>query len=206
MNPSPTHFNASAKSWDNPEKIARAQEYARIIKSKLLELAPDFEIHSVLELGCGTGLLGGNFLEDHTAYAGIDTSEEMLKVLKSKFPQPRVQTFNLELENGDLSGFKFNFLISQMAFHHLKDPGSLLKKLVLDRKSKFAIIDLVKEDGSFHPNPKAMGVHHFGFTRDEVATWATDAGLNLQHYQILDVVKKNEKTYPLFLAIFGHYI
>lgn len=206
MNPSVSHFNSSAATWDKPEKIAKAKEYAQVIKNALQEIDSQFQSEGILEIGCGTGLLGGNFLSNQTPYTGVDASDDMLKVLKSKFPGPNVNTLNLDVEKEDLSQLQFNFVISQMAFHHLQQPAIVLKKLGQKPKAKFAIIDLDKEDGSFHSDPKAMGVQHFGFSRDEIVEWAETAGLKFEHYQILDQVHKNDKTYPLFLAILGYKI
>lgn len=203
MNPSASHFNSSAATWDKPEKIAKAKEYAQVINKAIREIDSKFQIEGILEIGCGTGLLGGNFLTGQTPYTGVDASEEMLKVLKSKFPGPNVKTLNLDVEKEDLSKLDFNFVISQMAFHHLHEPATVLKKLAQKSRAKFAIIDLDQEDGTFHPDPKAMGVQHFGFSKDEISQWAQSSGLKLEHYQILDQIHKNDKTYPLFLAILG---
>ncbi|MFP5520578.1 MAG: class I SAM-dependent methyltransferase [Bdellovibrionia bacterium] len=203
MSLSTNHFDKSATQWDSPEKIQKSQDTAAKIKSTLYKINPEFKITHTLEVGCGTGLLGGNFISPDTAYTGIDSSSEMLKVLQSKFPMSNVKTLNLDVERESLNHIDYNFVLSQMAFHHLKDPSQVVKSLKKNKDFKLVIIDLDKEDGSFHPDPKSMGVHHFGFTRDEIASWAQGANLNLEHYEIINTIEKNNKQYHQFLAIIG---
>lgn len=198
-----SHFDSSAAAWDTPDKVEGAKKNAGFIKQALTTIDSTFHISSILEVGCGTGLLGEQFLDHKTAYAGIDDSVEMLKVLKNKLPAPHIQTFKMNIETDPLPSVQYNLVISQMAFHHLKSPASVLKKLHSKPGVMTAIIDLDKEDGSFHPDPKSMGVHHFGFSKSDLESLATEAGLNLRHYEIIEKKVKNGKVYPLFLAIFS---
>lgn len=196
-----SHFDTSAASWDTPEKVKGAQKNALAVQNALKQIDPNFKVHALLEIGCGTGLLGQQLLDVDTPYYGIDASSEMLKVLKQKMPAPHIHALNLDIESSELPLFDYNLMISQMAFHHLKEPAQVLKKLNLVPGRYFAIIDLDKEDGSFHHDPKAQGVHHSGFSRSEIENWAQNSGLTLSHYEILGTKQKNGKEYPLFLAL-----
>ncbi len=142
-------------------------------------------------------------MQENILYTGVDSSVEMLNVLRSKFPEQHVQTLNIDVEKEDVSSLEYNFVISQMAFHHLQNPMAVLKKLKKKTPVKIAIIDLDKEDGSFHPDPQGMGVRHFGFSKSEIQKWADEAGLTLQHYQIINTIHKNDNKYPQFLAVLG---
>jgi SAM-dependent methyltransferase len=197
-----SHFNQSAQFWDTPEKIEKAKEHAERIKRILKPLDLERNYSSILEIGCGTGLLGAHFMSDSCDYLGVDASEQMLQVLKRKFPQPQVRVQNVDVESDEFIAPHFDLLLSQMAFHHLRQPGALLKKLANRQKALYVIIDLDHEDGTFHPDPQKMGVHHFGFAQEEVNSWGYESGLKLMHYSVLDVIKKNNKSYPQFLAIF----
>ena len=55
---------------------------------------------------------------------------------------------------------------------------------------------------SFHPDPKNMGVHHFGFSKDQNISWAKETGVELLERKIVHTVEKNEKAYPIFLAVY----
>jgi 2-polyprenyl-3-methyl-5-hydroxy-6-metoxy-1,4-benzoquinol methylase len=196
------HFKLAAPTWDTPEKVKTSEEYANKIKSKLKKS----ETLNILEVGCGTGLLGGNFIDGKNKLLGIDTSPEMLQIFKEKFSQnTNVHSGLVDLEKNDIDKENFDLIISSMAFHHLQDPFSVLKKLkkMLVPSGVVAIIDLDKEDGSFHPDPKAMGVYHSGFDRIELSNWGSELNFSRVEYQIINTLIKNDKQYPIFLMIYG---
>lgn len=194
------HFNQAANTWDTPEKLELSEHYAREISKYFPQ-----ERLNILEVGCGTGLLGSQFVRNDNRLLGVDTSEGMLEIFNYKFKNnPNVKSHLLNLETEDLAEKNFNLIVSSMAFHHLVHPSELLKKLkgLLNKNGIIAIIDLDEEDGTFHPDPKQMGVHHFGFSKKELESWAPPAGLKLLEWKTVHTIKKNEKDYPLFLAIF----
>lgn len=195
-----SHFNLAANSWDTPEKKEQNRKYSEEIKS----LTGKKQFQNILEVGCGTGLLGENFVTETNQMTGIDTSEGMLEVFTQKFAGfKNVRARNLNLEIEPFNEGPFDLIISSMAFHHLRSPSEMLTKLkvLLKPEGVMAIIDLDKEDGSFHPDPAKMGVHHFGFSEEVCQNWAKANGLKLER-KIINQIKKNEKTYPVFLAIF----
>lgn len=198
--PTESHFNQAAKSWDTPDKIKMAHNYA----TKIKEIIRKEHFKKVLEIGCGTGLLGENFISSDNQYVGVDTSEVMLEVLHEKFLDKSVKTYLLNLDVDEIPEDGFDLVVSSMAFHHLVQPGQTLKRLApkVSKGGYLAIVDLCTEDGTFHPDPKSMGVHHFGFSEQEVSAWANAAGLKFQQYSQVHVIEKNEKKYPLFLAVF----
>lgn len=203
MKQSSKHFNDSAETWDQPGKIEKAYQYSNKIKLLLKEFKPKFDISGVIEIGCGTGLFGGNFMSDNISYVGIDSSVEMLKILKKKFPQENVHALNVDAELENFEQYNYNLVLSQMAFHHLQNPLAVIEKFKRNRKIVYAIIDLDKEDGTFHPDPEGMGVKHFGFSKLEIEKWTKELSLELIHYEIINIIEKNDKKYPQFLAIIG---
>jgi len=203
MKQSSKHFNDSADTWDQPGKIEKAYQYSNKIKLLLNELKPKFDISGVIEIGCGTGLLGGNFMSENISYVGIDSSVEMLKILKKKFPQENVHALNVDAELENFEQYSYNLVLSQMAFHHLQNPLAVIKKFKRNKKIVYAIIDLDKEDGTFHPDPEGMGVKHFGFSKSDIEAWTKELSFEIFHYEIINIIEKNDKKYPLFLAIIG---
>lgn len=198
-----THFNQSANTWDTPEKVKLNEHYAQKIKSLIKNKHPK----KILEVGCGTGLLGSQFVEESNVLIGIDTSTGMLEVFNQKFSgnkNVKSQLLNLEVE--DLDESNFDLIISAMAFHHLKDPGSMLIKLKqrLSANGSVAVIDLDLEDGSFHPDPAKMGVFHSGFSKETTDSWGKAAGFSEVHREIVHTIAKNDKEYPIFLTVFSH--
>lgn len=196
-----SHFNSIANQWDTPEKIKQNKSYAELIKKHLTQL----NSISILEVGCGTGLLGGEFLSDENHLLGLDTSTGMLEVFNQKYINHKATSMLLNLEEHDLpADQKFDLILSAMAFHHLKNPLTMLSKLSSHLKTKgtIVVIDLDQEDGTFHPDPKNMGVHHFGFNEEQTKAWCLEAQLTKLPRQIVNIVHKNEKQYPIFLEIF----
>jgi tRNA (cmo5U34)-methyltransferase len=201
-----THFNEMANQWDSPEKIASTKIIADKIKTYLSRRTAKF---SVLDFGCGTGLLAFEFADQAFRIVGIDTSEGMLKVFSQKARQLagsgiEVESHLCDLEKSDFHE-KFDLIVSSTAFHHLVNPESIVKKLssMLNDKGQLAIVDLDKEDGTFHLDNIGMGVRHFGFSESEVLNWRNNAGFTEATRHIIHVFEKNSRSYPLFLALFS---
>lgn len=195
------HFNQAANQWDTPEKIEQNKNYAEEIKS----LSGKKDFSHILEVGCGTGLLGSQFVTPASSLTGVDTSEGMLDVFNKKFSSmPNVRSVKINLEKEDLDENSFDLILSSMAFHHLTEPEAMIKKLrtKLSPAGLIAVIDLDKEDGTFHPDPIKMGVHHSGFAKEVIEKWASKNELNVQ-VKIINTIHKNEKQYPIFLALFS---
>lgn len=195
-----SHFNQVANSWDTPEKSELSKHYAQQINSHFENKKPQ----RILEVGCGTGLLGANFLNENSYLLGIDTSAGMLEVFDQKFKDQNAKSILLNLESEELEENNFDLIISSMAFHHLKSPGDIIKKLRkhLAANGIIAVIDLDAEDGTFHPDPKNMGVFHFGFSDETTKKWAKENDFKNYHREIVHKIDKNNKVYPLFLAVF----
>ncbi len=194
-----SHFNQMASQWDTPEKIQKTQKLAGKIKNKL----DHFKYSSVLDVGCGTGLLGLEFVHADTSLLGIDTSPGMLEVFDEKTKDnPQIESLLWNLEEAPLER-EFDLIVSAMAFHHLDHPDEVLGKLkaMLKPSGKIAIVDLDQEDGSFHPDPKKMGVKHFGFSKETLFKWAQELDLTLKH-SIINTIEKNGQTYGQFLALY----
>ncbi len=196
------HFNEKANQWDTPEKIKQGHFYAEKIKVQLNKQAP----LTILEVGCGTGILGAQFILEENELIGVDTSPGMLNVFNQKFQKNKnVQSMNLNLEENEFPlNKKFDLIISSMAFHHLKAPESMIIKLkkLLMPKGVLAIIDLDEEPGTFHPDPKNMGVHHFGFSKTETDKWGVLAEFSKTNREIINIIKKDSGEFPIFLATY----
>ncbi|MGZ3659282.1 MAG: class I SAM-dependent DNA methyltransferase [Bdellovibrionota bacterium] len=194
-----SHFDERAKQWDSPDKVARAAVFGDAIKRR---------VHfkgkiRVLDFGCGTGLLCFQFRDQASAILGVDESEGMLEVFREK-EVPGAEAIRFDFEAGELEGKgAFDLVVSSLAFHHLRDPALVLRRLVklLAPGGRIAVIDLDEEDGSFHPDPAASGVYHSGFSAGAVSAWARDVGLRLESREIISELAKNGRTYPVFLAV-----
>ncbi|MBN2341716.1 MAG: class I SAM-dependent methyltransferase [Deltaproteobacteria bacterium] len=198
-----SHFNAHAEQWDDNEKIHMMKILAERTIEALQSRNKLSQKHHIIDFGCGTGLFGLELMDIAKTLTGVDTSEGMLAVFNQKTsgnPDIRSVLIDLENETTDITG---DLIVSSMAFHHLADPRKMLGTLVrmLNPGGAVVLVDLDSEDGSFHPDNAGMGVKHFGFTKSTVSDWAQTHNLRLQ-YSVIHEVKKNNRAYPIFLAVF----
>lgn len=145
-------FDSRARTWDiNPVH----QERSGAIAAKMLEMIPVNSRMRALEYGAGTGILGSMLAPHFKEIVLMDSSEEMVEVMKEKISDNSIENLNPvvgNLEKEEYLGEQFDLIYSQMVFHHINDVGSLLEKLykLLKPGGYIAIADLYKEDGSFH--------------------------------------------------------
>ena len=68
---------------------------------------------------------------------------------------------------------------------------------MLHNNGTIALADLDSEDGSFHS--ENTGVHHFGFDREEIVSWAKSAGFKNICIDEVSIAQKPYGDYPIFL-------
>lgn len=197
-----SHFNHAASSWDSEGKIKLMQQLCQKTQ-KVLQL--ENKELDILDFGCGTGLFSLGFSDHAKSILGVDTSSGMIEAFNEKAKHlEHINALVINLEDQEIDQ-TFDLILSSMVFHHLSKPANMLKKLslLLKDKGRIAIVDLEKEDGSFHPDPENMGVKHFGFSREEILAWTKDTDLNV-NISTINEMEKNDKQYKQFLAVFSH--
>jgi len=196
-----SHFNHAASSWDSESKIKRMEQLCQKTQN---ELHLENNKIDILDFGCGTGLFSLGFSDHAQSILGVDTSTGMVQAFNEKAKHlDCIRALVTNLEDQEINE-TFDLILSSMVFHHLSEPAVMLKKLssLLKDKGRIAIVDLEKEDGSFHPDPENMGVKHFGFSREEILSWTKDTGLDVK-ITTINKMEKNGKNYEQFLAIFS---
>lgn len=197
-----THFDSAAQTWDTEEIIKRNEALAQKIKKHLTQ-----PMGRLLDFGCGTGLLLSHFINQANELVGIETSQGMLVQFNERFQGVHsVKSFAINLEHESLPptiGF-FDVVVTAMAFHHLKKPQLVLKKLKehLNAKGIVFVIDLGEEDGTFHPDNQGMGVQHFGFSKETLESWSQDIGFDSFQHETVYEIFKNNRIYKVNMGIF----
>lgn len=155
------NFNDEANTWDTERRIKRSKQICDFV---LRNVEIDKE-NTLLDFGCGTGLISQNFVNVVSRIVGYDQSEGMLEVFNSKFQNllGNVRSTNT-LDGLDDS---IDIVISSMVFHHISDIDRALIDLrkVLRDDGKLIIIDLDRDDGSFHRDELGFNGHN-GFDRE----------------------------------------
>ncbi|MDY8135660.1 class I SAM-dependent methyltransferase [Aquimarina sp. 2201CG5-10] len=99
---------------------------------------------NVLEIGCGTGNLAGCFIKDKLDYIGLDFSDKMLSIAKSKTPNGR-------FIKGDMRDFKLHQSVESVII-----TGRSVSYLVKNMDVNLAM-------SSIYDNLKTKGILCFDF-------------------------------------------
>ncbi len=106
-------------------------EHHRLIASKLLNLTCNLKPKSLLELGCGTGILseGLNLLFPDAYKEFTDGASEMVKFCQSKIPSSKLVSHNV-LDFEKIEGnSKYDLVLSSCALQWVRDPDSFISQL-----------------------------------------------------------------------------
>lgn len=195
----PDLFKEKAQNWDANE---RAISLSSAIGSSIIEQIPLNAQMNVMDFGAGTGLISSHVAPLVNKIVAVDVSKAMLDqlVAKSEF-HGKVEALCQDITEKPLHT-KFDLIMSAMAVHHVADTGKLIRTFSEHLKpgAMIALADLDKEDGSFHPE-EAVGVFHFGFDRDAFKAILEENGFTSIRFHTVFTINKNEKKYPVFLAI-----
>ncbi len=162
-------FNQAAKDWDTEKREKRAQ----IVANEILKSISTNREYSVLEFGCGTGLVSFNLYQNFRSVSLIDTSKGMIEKLNNKILDKNIvnmRAFQIDINDAyDEWLGKFDLIYSSMALHHIKDIESTLDKslALLKENGYLCIVDLVEDDGSFHKLETDFDGHN-GFNQSEL--------------------------------------
>jgi len=192
-------FDKAASTWD---LVDRRVLIARGVTSAIAGQIPLSKELSVLDFGCGTGLVTLALGPLVGSMTGADTSKGMLDTLAEKAKSAGIPVHLRQLDvdgSADLGG-TYDLIVSSMTLHHVADVPALFQQFehALAPGGHVALADLDKEDGSFHED--TTGVHHHGFERGQIEAWLAEAGFQEIHLETATVTSKEGKDYPVFLA------
>ena len=199
------HFNQIAALWDeNNIHWERSKAIATDIQTRL----PLSKEWRVLEYGAGTGILSFMMKDAVKEICMMDSSEEMVKVMRQKVADSGSDNLSptlFDLEKQPYSGATFDLLTTQMALHHITNIPTVIDRFytMLNDNGYIAIADLYTEDGSFHG--KGFTGHN-GFDPQSMADLLTAAGFKDPQYKQCFVLNKQiesgeTKPFPVFLLI-----
>ena len=195
-------FDSRAKDWDEvPGRVDRANAVAAAIREQVsLSRAM-----TAFEYGCGTGLLSFALQTDLGAITLADSSSGMLEVLRKKIAHSGVKQMTpvrLDLAIDPLPVERYDLVYSLLTLHHIPDTVRLLGCFhsLLQSGGVLCIADLNKEDGSFHSHEPGFDGHN-GFDRAELDMELEQAGFTNVRFNTCYKLIKDERPYPLFLAV-----
>jgi ubiquinone/menaquinone biosynthesis C-methylase UbiE len=120
-----SRYNATAEVYDRRYREIQTKKYQLIFKSIIVDRAK-----TVLDIGCGTGILF-NFLESvSNCKYGIDFSWNSLKKLQRKVNRARIiQIVCGDVENLPFQKEKFDLVLAITTLQNLPDPKKCLEEM-----------------------------------------------------------------------------
>lgn len=157
----------------------------------------------MLEYGAGTGLVT-QALRDHVGPVTMaDTSTGMREVMAGKIAAGTItdaRLWDLDLATQPAPFEKFDLIVSVLTLHHIPDLEPVLSGFagLLAERGFLCIVDLEKEDGSFHG---AGFEGHQGFRQGELTALLEHAGFLDITFTRCHQIVRDSGTYPVFLAV-----
>ncbi len=120
-------FTRQAVPFSNAAGIRDAEALQRIVQ--LAQAGPE---DTVLDVGCGPGLLAAAFARQVRHVIGIDLTPAMLDRARQLQQEQRLS--NISWQQGDVSNLpygkgEFSIVSSRFVFHHLLEPLTVLKEM-----------------------------------------------------------------------------
>jgi ubiquinone/menaquinone biosynthesis C-methylase UbiE len=197
-----SNFDNIASNWDTPYRIERSQ----VISKKIIANIPDEAFSNILEFGCGTGLITFNIIDKIQKGLLIDTSENMISVVKQKISTSGYNNIIgqcIEISNIDINS-GFSFVYSSMVLHHIDNIDLLAKTFynILSKHGYLCIVDLCKDNGLFHKNEIGFKGHN-GFDIKEMENIFSNNGFAIINSEIIysgnKSIDNQDHRYELFI-------
>ncbi len=192
-------FDAERKRVDLARDVGDAMIHT-------ISLSPESR---VMDYGAGTGLLTLKLQPYVKSIVAVDTSPNMLEVLKEKIERARIgniETLLWDVETGEDLSDSYDAITGSMVLHHIPSTQNALNRFfqMLRPGGSIALADLDKEEGDFHP--PEVPVPHYGFDRDALRDVLRTAGFQNIRFSTPHIVRKPnaaglEKEYPIFLVV-----
>lgn len=188
------NFKTKAEEWDSPMKVEMTQKFLSEL-NKNIKLDKSLK---VMELGCGTGLVGLQMVGQVKSLVMLDNSKAMLDKLRKK-----ITDFKITIVNGTVEKYikkDIDVVFSLMAFHHIENISSTLEHIssILKPDGYLVVGDLKEEDGSFHGEEN---VPHNGFNTEDLAKQMENNELNVITVYTYNTISRSDKDFRQFIIV-----
>ena len=196
--PPMTDFDARAQTWDDANKVKRAEDVAAAMRRAV----PLRRSMKALEYGAGTGLLSFCLRDALGPITLADSSAGMRAVAERKVAAANarnMRVIDLDLVRDPVPAERYDLIFSMMMLHHVRDVPRLLAAFhsLLNAGGWLCHADLDAEDGSFHG--PGVDVHH-GFERGTLRSWLAAAGFVEVSVSDCGCIEHGGRSYSVFLA------
>src|SRR5581483_3699825 len=95
-----------------------------------MALLGDVTGRRVLDLGCGAGQLAHHLADRGAAeVTGVDVSERMLALARTRWAHPRVTYLRGAIEDAAFPAARFDLVVSALALHYVEDYPGLVRRI-----------------------------------------------------------------------------
>lgn len=152
-------FDILASEWDTPRRRDRAEQIAGQIRRQLDDGT------KAMEYGCGTGLVGFSLHDCFDSLVFVDSSPVMLDIVGEKIRKMARDGFTAfcgSFQSLPFSAESFDCIFTSMVIHHIPDTAALFSTFfrLLSPGGRLIVVDLNKDDGSFHADEPDFEGHH----------------------------------------------
>lgn len=163
-------FEQMANRYDTEER----KELAKIIANAIRPELQNSQTKTLLDYGCGTGLVSLELNDLVHSILLVDSSKQMLDIAKRKITQRGIINANVIFadftqENPSL---KADIVLLSLVLLHIPDTKQILQKLynIINNEGKLIIVDFDLNDKINHPNV------HNGFSHKELKLTLSEVG------------------------------
>jgi len=116
-----SRFGSKAQSYEDVTPVQ--EEMGTVLIDRISQLRSKEQIHSILEIGCGTGRLTRQLAKafPDAAITALDISAEMIAYAKAKFPDASYQVTDAENYLADCSD-SFDLIVSNATVQWFENP------------------------------------------------------------------------------------
>jgi ubiquinone/menaquinone biosynthesis C-methylase UbiE len=195
-----SRFDEKAKDWDKKQTTLDKTDACIDNLKKHLDFS---KIKSILDYGCGTGLVGFALKDDSNEVLGLDSSNGMVEEFNKKAKDKNLKNIKAQkhdILHDNLPKNSFDLIISSMSLHHIENIELFFQKSFESLKNAgyICINDLDKENGTFHAKYNNEGVYHFGFSKDELINVCTKIGFSNFIFEIVYIYERENRNFPIF--------
>jgi len=172
-----TYFETVAADWDQMRTRHVGDEE---VEAAMLSAVDDLNVGQLLDVGTGTGRVLEIFADRIDHGLGLDLSQQMLDLARSRLDQPGLRHCRVRQGNAydlGVDAGSIDVAVLHHVLHFLDDPAACVAEVgrTLRPGGRLLIVD-------FGPHSEeAMRTdyaHHWlGFADDEVSGWCADSGL-----------------------------
>lgn len=163
-------FEQLAKKYDNEKQL----ELAKNIVGEIKVVLGESKSKSLIDYGCGTGLIGLDLSDQVDSVLLVDSSKQMLEIVKSKIAKNGITNAKVLLSDftESTSELKVDIVVMSLVLLHIPDTRKILQELfnLLNDAGQLIIIDFDKNENVDHPKI------HNGFVHDELINLLAEIG------------------------------